>query len=1847
MKTILGLDLGTNSIGWALIEIDDEKKLLKIIGLGSRIIPMDGQEFSKFNAGQKIISAAGNRTTLHRARITKERYLLRRDRLHLVLNLLEALPEHYKIEIDFEYNDKKCGQFKEVTEPKITYLPTKNGENKYAFYFEEAFEEMIEELQKVNPDIKNEKGKRVPKDWTLYYLRQKALREKISLEELAWVLLSYNQKRGTELDEIDIENEKFDEIKELLDLKVLKAERKENKDEVYYEVVLNDAENFTYKEYTTEQLTFENDIKEVLKISKLDEAGNIEKEKTIYQINDLYELKLSRIDCKETDDKKFKYLYDLIYTNGWNNIKKKQKPNKSYYDLAKKIEVESKKDEINHYKELFVISNRYNFKGQPETFIPSIKIPDFNSEGSKDWTLLKKKTEKDAIKFNIEKGYLNNDGSAKHYISPKIYDVLTNDAKTGERTKIIGGLFQTIDRKYYREELHQIIAIQKKFHQTLENQSVFEKCINLLYPHNDDHAKALLNNKNTIAHLLAEDILLYQRPLKSKKFDTTDCKYEIDYWKEEVDTTTGEVVEIPIYKKTVSASHPLFQEFRIWDKIHNIKLIQLEAKDADGKLETNVDITSQYFKHEDYQALFEHFNNRSTVAIADFLEFCKKRFGLDIGKKEERKIFWNYPEEEEFKGNEIRKNFEIRFKRCGFNNFNLFMTQNKEIELWHYLYSVNQNERKKISETKNVNNLKFGKSSIQNFFEKYFRDENVEANVFEKLCKDFEDYPKFPSKYASYSAKSLHKLLSVMRVGNNFLTLEKFDERWQEKYLNRVKTILEKSKHIDWIARDIDYSKAVVNEVNFQLNKLPYPKGLFNTFKDFKSVEDFKFLNLTQASYFIYGRHSELAQAKYWDSPYKIRDEINKELKHHFLNNPVAEQVLKETMKVVADIWELYGASAKNFFSEIHLEIARELQKSNQEKKEIADKQKNSRAENERLRNILEEFLSYSPYNAQRANQDHFERLKIVEESAKTRSYLEKDFYPNNEKRFKKKEIEDILKKQRISKGDFEKYKLWIEQGYRSPYTGELIKLTDLFNGNKYNIDHILSRAYVTNDSLNNKVVCEAVINRFKSHRTGREFILQFGGRTHTVFDEKLNRNVTFDLIDEDDYVSLVKTQFSAAKRFILLAKEVPIGFTDSQMNNAKHIARKAMELLSHVVREQGEVEFRSKNLLPISGAITDKLKKEWKFNQVWAELLTPRFERLNKIHNSDDFGKYKISKNGHQYFEINTNYILEQNKNFELKRLDHRHHALDALIVALCTENHVQYINNINSGITNKKKEKVGAIKAQRAGIKRQIMYNEPDKENPNEKKWIYMLPGSFRMSETEGSDKSSVVYMDWKNRYSNAPSRDYKKIILETLRHCIVSFKNDFKLISKSSNKYESYYDENGILRLDKNGKPIKAFISQKNQNKKHWSIRKPLHTDNPSSEIKLQFDRLKIIDNIGKVELIKDEQIKDAIKEILGIHNNKIGEAKKYLSNNPKYLGNEIIEYTDFKVANTKYRKRQPITNLSARTGTGALLTLEALKDRIYKVADLKLRNELLLHLKNNDNDIDKAFSIEGIDEFNRSRKIPVKKLAIAESALLKFSVGKKKSNIHKFVETGGNFHFKIIKNNGDINYKTISLQIAIKDEKKKILNGNNDESASDDCIILSPNDLVYVPTRNELENLKKGMPENEAIHWNNLNQIAPRLYIVNDFSKSDIYFKPNQFSKAIKSKELHNSFDDKCSRLIVTPQKDKEGNDIIEEPVMIKEVCIKLNVDRLGNISPAKTNNYNQPEINNTLSEPETYYQKSNVHTFNSHEEANEADAKSKANITPQQHLINVTQRIKETYADELKLPMDKTLKFRND
>ena len=96
--------------------------------------------------------------------------------------------------------------------------------------------------------------------------------------------------------------------------------------------------------------------------------------------------------------------------------------------------------------------------------------------------------------------------------------------------------------------------------------------------------------------------------------------------------------------------------------------------------------------------------------------------------------------------------------------------------------------------------------------------------------------------------------------------------------------------------------------------------------------------------------------------------------------------------------------------------------------------------------------------------------------------------------------ISDILKKfretdvkKRPSHSEVLRYKLWLEQRYRSPYTGKMIPLGRLFTP-AYEIEHVIPQSRYFDDSFSNKVICEAAVNKKKDNLLGYEFIKQHSG---------------------------------------------------------------------------------------------------------------------------------------------------------------------------------------------------------------------------------------------------------------------------------------------------------------------------------------------------------------------------------------------------------------------------------------------------------------------------------------------------------------------------------------------------------------------------------------------------------------------------------------------------------------------------------------------------------------------------------------------------------------------------------
>ena len=137
MKKILGLDLGTTSIGWAYVkEAENEKEKSEIVKLGVRVNPLTVDEQQNFEKGKSITTNA-DRTLKRSMRRNLQRFKLRKE------NLIEIL--------------KEKGFINDGT------LLSENG-NKSTF--------------------------------ETYRLRAKAANEQISFEEFARVLLMINKKRG-------------------------------------------------------------------------------------------------------------------------------------------------------------------------------------------------------------------------------------------------------------------------------------------------------------------------------------------------------------------------------------------------------------------------------------------------------------------------------------------------------------------------------------------------------------------------------------------------------------------------------------------------------------------------------------------------------------------------------------------------------------------------------------------------------------------------------------------------------------------------------------------------------------------------------------------------------------------------------------------------------------------------------------------------------------------------------------------------------------------------------------------------------------------------------------------------------------------------------------------------------------------------------------------------------------------------------------------------------------------------------------------------------------------------------------------------------------------------------------------------------------------------------------------------------------------------------------------------------------------------------------------------------------------------------------------------------------------
>lgn len=203
------------------------------------------------------------------------------------------------------------------------------------------------------------------------------------------------------------------------------------------------------------------------------------------------------------------------------------------------------------------------------------------------------------------------------------------------------------------------------------------------------------------------------------------------------------------------------------------------------------------------------------------------------------------------------------------------------------------------------------------------------------------------------------------------------------------------------------------------------------------------------------------------------------------------------------------------------------------------------------------------------------------------------------------------------SRDDIEKWLLWKESSERCPYTGDHIGFDALFREGKYQVEHIWPRSRSLDNNFPNKTLCRTDINILKGNRTPFEM---YG------HDPEVWHAIKQRLAD-------CKLPEYKVRRFIkdTILEAGTEEFSERQLADTGWAAREARDFLKRLWPDDG----KSAPVETVSGRITAQLRHQW---------------GLNSILNPDNGTK---------------------------TRADHRHHAVDALALALTTRSFVKQLSD------------------------------------------------------------------------------------------------------------------------------------------------------------------------------------------------------------------------------------------------------------------------------------------------------------------------------------------------------------------------------------------------------------------------------------------------------------------------------------------------------------------------------------------------------------------------------------------
>ena len=729
--------------------------------------------------------------------------------------------------------------------------------------------------------------------------------------------------------------------------------------------------------------------------------------------------------------------------------------------------------------------------------------------------------------------------------------------------------------------------------------------------------------------------IFYKRPLRSQRGNVGKCTLERS-------------------KPRCAIGHPLFEKFRAWTLINNIKVrMSVDTLDEQLPMKLRLDLYNECFlafvrtefKFEDIRKYLEkrlgiHFSyNDKTINYKDSTSVAgcpiTARFRKMLGEE------WESFRVEGQKERQAHSKNNISFHRVSYS-----------IEdIWHFCYDAEEPE------------------AVLAFAQETLRWERKKAEELVRI------WSAMPQGYAMLSQKAIRNINKILMLGLKYsdaVILAKVPELVDVS----DEELLSIAKDYYLVEAQVNYDKRINSIVNGLIAK-------------YKSVsEEYRFADhnyeylldgsdekdiIRQIESSLGARRWSLMDAnEQTDILQKVREKYQSFFRSHnrkFVESPklgdsFENYLIKKFPMVEREQWKkLYHPSQIAIYRPVPANKDRTalrlgnpdigaiknptvLRVLNTLRKRVNQLLDNNLISPDETRVVVETARELNDANRKwaldtynRIRHDENEKIKkILEEFYPKRDGISTDDIDKARYVIDQREVDYFTESKTYNK-DIKKYKFWLEQGGQCMYTGRTINLSNLFDPNAFDIEHTIPESLSFDSSDMNLTLCDAHYNRFikKNHiptdMPNYDRAVTIDGKEYPAITsqlqrwvervERLNRNVEYwkgqarraqnkdrkDQCMREMHLWKMELEYWKKKLERFTVTEVTDGFKNSQLVDTRVITRHAVlylkSIFPHVDVQRGDVTAKFRKILGIQSVDEKKDRSLHSHHAIDATTLT------------------------------------------------------------------------------------------------------------------------------------------------------------------------------------------------------------------------------------------------------------------------------------------------------------------------------------------------------------------------------------------------------------------------------------------------------------------------------------------------------------------------------------------------------------------------------------------------------------------------------------------------------------------